>query len=101
MNKKTQFISVLKPCRPDLHCTVTEQETKIFEEHIQYNKNMFSEKFIEFVGTSFEENEKHFAIIIINAESKTKAYDIIENDPAVKHKLLISKITEFSTYLSH
>lgn len=78
---------------------VTEEEKMIFKRHETYIQKKFAEKVLEFVGTSFEKDEEHFAIVIINAENKKEAHEIMANDPAVKNGLLISKITEFNTYL--
>ncbi|MBT3169170.1 MAG: hypothetical protein HN952_06015 [Candidatus Cloacimonetes bacterium] len=83
-----------------MHATVTQKEAEIFEQHTNYIQEKFNQNFLEFVGTSFEKDEEHFAIVIINATSKIEAKNIIDNDPAVKQGLLISHLTEFSTFLS-
>jgi len=95
-----QFISILKPKRPDMHKTVTDEEMRIFENHNRYLEDKFEQGIVTFAGTSFEENQEHFALVVVNAECKSDAQDIIDNDPAVNKGLLISNLTEFDTFLS-
>jgi uncharacterized protein YciI len=83
-----------------MHKTVTEEEGLIFEKHGEYLQQKFTEDIVTFAGTSFEENEDHFAIVLVNAKSKYDAKAIIDNDPAVDKGLLISHLSEFNTFLS-
>ena len=99
MKMINQFISILKPSRPNMHKTVTDEEMKIFEKHSRYLEEKFKEGIVTFAGTSFEENQDHFALVVVNAECKIDAKVIIDNDPAVNQGLLISTLTEFNTFL--
>jgi len=95
-----QYISILKPARENMHKTVTEEEMKIFEKHSRYLEDKFEEGIVVFAGTSFEEGQDHFAIVVVNAADKAEAEEILNNDPAVKEGLLLSNLTEFDTFLS-
>lgn len=94
-----QYISILKPARKDMHKTVTEDEIMIFEKHSEYLTEKNKNGIVTFAGTSFEEGQDHFALVVVNAENKTEAAKIIDNDPAVENGLLISTLTEFDTFL--
>jgi uncharacterized protein YciI len=94
-----QYISILKPARKDMHKTVTEEEMKIFEKHSEYLTEKHKIEIVTFAGTSFEEGQNHFALVVVKAENKAEAATIIDNDPAVVKGLLISTLTEFDTFL--
>jgi uncharacterized protein YciI len=94
-----QYISILTPARKNMHKTVTEAEMKIIETHSEYLTEKHKIGIVTFAGTSFEEGQNHFALVVVNAESKAKAAKIIDSDPAVAIGLLISNLTEFNTFL--
>lgn len=97
---ENQFISIVKPKRPNMHKTVTDEEMKVFDKHSDYLKEKFKEGIVTFVGTSFEEGQDHFGLVVLNAGSKQEAEEFMSNDPAVNAGLLISNLTEFDTFLS-
>ena len=94
-----QYISILTPARKNMHKTVTEAEMKIIETHSEYLTEKHKIGIVTFAGTSFEERQEHFAIVVVNAADKAKAAIIINSDPAVENGLLISTLTEFNTFL--
>ncbi len=83
-----------------MHKTVTDDEMKIFDKHSNYLTEKFKEGIVTFVGTSFDEDQDHFGLVVLNAKSKQEAEEFMSNDPAVNAGLLISNLTEFNTFLS-
>lgn len=97
--EENQFFCLLTPSRPNMHATVTPEELGVFEAHCEYLKQRFAEKKVLQAGTSFEEGQEHFAIVILNAKDKHEALNLIQDDPAVAQGLLKARVTEYSVFL--
>jgi uncharacterized protein YciI len=94
------YISMMRPGRPDLQGSMTAEDRDVFGRHVDYLKDQFAAGAIVFAGPSVEENEEHFAIVVLSADSKGKAKAIMDGDPAVAAGLLTSHVTEFEVFLS-
>ena len=94
-----EYFCMLKPSRPNMHATVTEEEGEIFNRHCEYLLQKFKEKKVLQAGTSFEKDQDGFAIVILSAENKEKAEALIKEDPAVAKGLLQAHITEYNIFL--
>ena len=99
-----QFISVMRPGRPELQMDffghLSEKEKQAFFKHVEYLKKEFADGTIVFAGPSVEENEEHFAIAVLVAEDKAHAQAIMDADPAVSIGILSSHVSEFEVFLS-
>jgi len=79
---------------------MTEADSELVDAHCEWLKQRFAEKTVIFAGPSWEENEDHFAIVVLEAENKERAKEIMDNDPAVSGKVLSSHVTAFNVFLS-
>ena len=93
------YFCMLTPVRPNMHGNLTAAEGEIFGQHCEYLKRKFNEKCVLQAGTSFEENEDGFAIVILNAEEKAAAVAIMQADPAVAKGLLKAHVTAYNIFL--
>lgn len=104
MAEKQQFISMMKVGRPELQDDffgkLTPEEMAAFEQHGSYLKKMFDEGKIIFAGPSVEENEEHYAIVVLDTKDKAEAEAIMNADPAVAIGILTSHVTVFQVFLS-
>lgn len=95
-----QFISIMHPGKPGLPHSMTADDRMKFGLHVEYLRSKFKEGNIIFAGPSVEENEEHFAIVVLDALTKENAIEIMNNDPAVACGLLTSHVTAFDVFLS-
>jgi uncharacterized protein YciI len=104
MTETQQFISMMKVGRPELKDDffghLTPKEVEAFEQHGPYLKRKFDENKIIFAGPSVEENEEHYAIVVLNTINKDEAETIMNADPAVAAGILTSHVTQFQIFLS-
>ena len=99
MEELRQFFCMLRPGRPDMHGNLTPEEGEIFGRHCQYLTERFRERRVLQAGTSFENGEDGFAIVILSAESKEAAVALMQADPAVARGLLQAHVTEYDIFL--
>lgn len=89
------FISIMRP-GPNVR---SERHDDLIEQHCRYLRKFFEEGIVIFAGPSWEDNEDHFAIVVLETENKEKAMEIMDNNPVVVEKVLTSKVTEFNVFL--
>lgn len=89
------FISIMRP-GPNVN---SEQHDDLINKHCEYLEEYFEKNIVIFAGPSWEENEDHFAIVVLEAENKEAAKKIMDNNPAVSAQVLTSHVTEFIIFL--
>lgn len=99
MSELRQYFCMLRPARPDMHGNLSPEEVEIFGRHCAYLTQKFREERVLQAGTSFEEGEDGFAIVILSAESKGEAVAMMQADPAVAAGLLEAHVTEYDIFL--
>ena len=77
----------------------TERENKIIETHFNYLKNLTAQGKAVLVGRTAQLDEKTFGIVIFQASSTDEARAIMENDPAVKEKIMTAEFYPFHIVL--
>ena len=77
----------------------SKKHDELIEKHCEYLKTHHKKGHVIFAGPSWEENEEHFAIVVLETEDKEEAEEIMNNNPAVIGEVLTSKVTEFSVFL--
>ena len=90
MNTK-YFVLHLLPSRSDFAFTMTDEERKIMELHVEYWTEKMNEGKVVVFGPVFDP-EGPYGLGIIKAESEQEVIAFIENDPAGK----INKYEYFS-----
>ncbi len=83
------------------HSSWTEKENKLIGIHFNYLKKLMSKDILFLAGRSVNEpmSEKDFGIAIFEAANESEAKGYMENDPAVKEKLMYAELFEFSLAL--
>ena len=101
MNNKQlkYYIYVLKLSDPKLNkdSNWTDEQNQIVEDHFMYLKNLMSDNVLIMAGRSVEEDA--FGIVVFKANTRDDAVQIMNNDPAVKSKLMTAELHEFSLAL--
>jgi uncharacterized protein len=88
-NSKKEFIYVLKLIEKlTKEENWTEKENNIVEEHFKYLKELLNQGSLILAGKTEGLDENTFGIVIIKAYTENKAKEIMENDPAVKEKIM-------------
>ena len=83
------------------HATWTEKENTLVGIHFAYLKDLVEKKILFLAGRSVNEpmTEKDFGIAILETKTEEEARNYMENDPAVKGKLMTAELFEFSLAL--
>ncbi len=79
----------------------TEKEKELIGIHFIYLKDLVERNILFLAGRSVNEpmTEKDFGIAILETKTKEEARNYMENDPAVKGKLMHAELFEFSLSL--
>jgi uncharacterized protein YciI len=80
MSQTMDFISLLRPKRPDFHTTMTQEEHMAMKEHKEYIKHLFDDGKIVMSG---EAREGNVEIVLYRVDSAEEARRYFYNDPAV------------------
>ncbi|MGC9367351.1 MAG: hypothetical protein ACP5FK_09990 [bacterium] len=71
----------------------------MINKHCEYLEGYFAKNIVVFAGLSWEENEDHYAIVVLETGTKDEAIKIMNDNPAVAAQVLTSQVTEFSIFL--
>ncbi|WP_088042412.1 YciI family protein [Bacillus sp. EAC] len=91
------FIYVIKPVRSTFLNDSTEEERAIVSEHFHYLQNLNNEKTVFLAGRT---EAAEFGIVILNTETRQKAEEIMNNDPAVMKNVMTAELYPFLIALS-
>ena len=98
--KKKQFIYVLKLVPHLLYeKNWTDTEEKIVNRHFEVLEKLQQQGKLILAGRTMNFDEKTFGIVIFEAESEQDAYIIMENDPAVKEKVMTAELFPYRVAL--
>lgn len=83
--------------RDDWH----DRETGIVTDHFNYLKELMEKKILFLAGRTVHEpmTDRDFGIVILETEAEDKARNYMDNDPAVKNKLMNAELFQFSVAL--
>jgi len=80
------YIYRITPTRPDMLSEgPTDEEATIAGLHFAYLNDLATDGIVLLAGRTQTTTPDSFGIIIFNAASDDEAWDIVENDPGVKH----------------
>ncbi len=103
MNKKKKHYCYFLHLYPQYydHSKWTEKEDELIGIHFRYLQNLLERKILFLAGRTVNEpmTEKDCGIAILEVDSLEEARSIMENDPAVKGKLMLAEVFEFSLAL--
>lgn len=95
-----QFSYLLKPVRlAMLREGPTAEEAALVQEHFLYLENLVAEGVVLMAGRTLTTDERTFGIAILQAKSEAHAAELMDNDPAVKQKLMLAELFPFRVAL--
>ncbi len=91
-----RFIYVLKPTRAEmaLHHP-TKQEEAVIDEHLRYQEELNRRGIVLLAGHTATEDNRTFAVCVIEAPSEPVARDIMNKDPAVWQGIMNAELFPF------
>ncbi|NUM55268.1 MAG: hypothetical protein HUU46_16605 [Candidatus Hydrogenedentes bacterium] len=91
-----QYVYVLKPARAEiaLH-RPTPAEEAVIEEHFRYQEELNRRGIVLLAGHTTLEDERAFALCVIEAPSEPVARDIMNKDPAVWQGIMTGELFPF------
>lgn len=90
------YIYVLKPIRSTFLQDSTEAERSIVSEHFLYLQKLNKQETVFLAGRT---EQAEFGIVILHTENRQQAEEIMNNDPAVKMKVMKAELYPFSIAL--
>lgn len=90
------YIYVIRPCRADFMRTITDQEEVIIGEHFSYLKALLQDGRLLMAGPC---EDGAFGIVVFRAESDQAAQAVMQNDPAVREKVMNAEMHSFRVSL--
>lgn len=91
------FIYKLQPVSKQSVDNPSEKVQLLIEEHFNYLKSLHEKGLVTLVGRT---ECKTFGIALINVEEAPEAFEIMQNDPAVKSRLMKAELFPFKQVLS-
>jgi uncharacterized protein len=91
-----EFVYLIRPTRKNFIETMTQKENEIMNQHFEYLKNLLSENKLILAGPCLD---GAFGIVVIQAESIEVARNIMENDPSVNERIMISELHPYRVSL--
>ncbi len=93
MSETTTYLYRVQPVRPEMLSEgPTSEESEITAQHFAYLKDLMEQGVVIVAGRTLNTDSSSFGIIIFNAESEEAARAIVNNDPAVKHRIMRSEL---------
>jgi len=80
MSQTTDFISLLRPKRPDFLATMTQEEHTAMREHREYVRHLFEQGKVVMSGDS---TDGSVGVVLYRVDSADEARRYFYNDPAV------------------
>lgn len=97
MSDVSTFIYVLRLIRQDSFGRFTPKEEKAINEHFDYLKKKLDEGKLILAGRC---QQGEFGIVIFHASSEKEAESFLDNDPAVKGKVMSAEMHPFLVALT-
>ena len=88
-----QFLYRIQPVRPQmLTGDSTPEEDNIVGQHFNYLKDLKDKGVVILAGRTLNDDYSSFGIIVFQAENEAAAHEIVQNDPAVKHRVMRAEL---------
>ena len=100
MSEVTQYLYRIQPARPAmLPEGPTPEEAEIVAQHFAYLQDLTERGILILAGRTLNTDESSFGIVILYAESKDAAREIVDNDPAVKGGVMRAELFPYRVAL--
>ena len=95
-----QYLYRIQVVRPEMLTEgPTETEAQVVSDHFVYLKDLVEKGVVILAGRTQNNDYSSFGIIIFNAESDVQARTIVENDPAVKNRVMRAELFPYKIAL--
>ncbi len=92
----TEFLYQIKPVRADLMENQTEEEQEKLQSHFLYLQDLLEKGKLVLAGPCLDAS---FGVVILQNTHEVEARSIMENDPAVKGKIMTGSLYPFRVSL--
>lgn len=92
----TEFLYQIKPVRADLMENQTQEEQEKLQSHFLYLQDMLEKGKLVLAGPCLDAS---FGVVILQNTNEEEAQEIMENDPAVKGKIMTANLYPFRVSL--
>lgn len=100
MKNTIYYLYKIQPIRSEMLTeSPTEDEQNLISQHFDYLKNLTDQGVVLLAGRTLNTDETSFGIVIFIAESEEAATEIMNNDPAVKHKVMRAELYPYGLAL--
>jgi uncharacterized protein YciI len=95
-----QFLYRLQPTRLGMLTeSPTDREASIVSEHFEYLQKLVAEGVVFMAGRTLNSDERTFGIVVFEAASESDAVALMENDPAVKLRVMKAELFPYRVAL--
>ncbi|MGD6962220.1 YciI family protein [Fictibacillus phosphorivorans] len=92
----TEFLYQIKPVRADLMENQTQEEQEKLQSHFLYLQDLLEKGKLVLAGPCLDAS---FGVVILQNTNEEEAQKFMENDPAVKGKIMTAKLYPFRVSL--
>lgn len=92
----TEFLYQIKPVRADLMENQTQEEQEKLQSHFLYLQDLLEKGKLVLAGPCLDAS---FGVVILQDTNEEEAQEFMENDPAVKGKIMTAKLYPFRVSL--
>lgn len=87
------YLYKIQPTRLEmLAAGPTPEEAEIVSQHFAYLRDLTEKGVVIMAGRTLNTDESSFGIVIFKADSKAAAQAIVDNDPAVKNRVMQAEL---------
>ena len=91
--QNNQYIYKLRPSRPEMLTQgPTDSEAEVLQNHVAYLNDLSEKTIVLLAGRTQTSDDSTFGIVILKAQSESKALEIMKNDPAVKQTVMTAEL---------
>jgi uncharacterized protein YciI len=91
-----EWLCTIRPPRPTFADDASEDEDRLMGEHFRYLQRLMREGKLLLAGPAFD---PLFGIIVLVAETKDEAWELVQNDPSVRAGLQTPELQPFRAAL--
>ena len=89
----TQYLYTIQPTRPEMLTDgPTPEEETIVSEHFAYLQRLTEQGIVILAGRTLNTDESSFGIVIFQAKSEKAARQVMNNDPAVRQRVMRAEL---------
>jgi uncharacterized protein len=100
MPPASQYLYQIRPTRLQMLTDgPTDAEAEIISQHFDYLQRLMQEGVVILAGRTLTTDEQSFGIVIFNATSEEAALALMNNDPAVRHRVMDARLFPYRVAL--